>query len=441
VRTNIQATNAAVSGLSGRPLRLLHVVPSYLPGHRYGGPIASVHGLARALVGRGHRVEVWTTDQDDGERLPVGEGEIRCLDGVQVRYFKVQGPARLRYAPGLRRALEREIQGFDWLHAHGLFQFPSHWALSAARRVGLPAALSPRGMLQQEVLSERGRWRKAAWLRWLERGNLAGLSGLHLTSEVERVTLPFLGHVWPTPWMIPNGIETTQEEAPGLDELDSGLLARLQSGEPLLLFLGRLSWKKGLDRLAEFLPHWPRGHLLVAGPDDGYRAQFEQQLRRAGLADRVTLLGPVRGRAKAALLAHADLLVLPSRSENFANVVVEALARGLPALVTPEVGAAELLTRWQAGWVWPAHTWPERLPRLLEDRSELRRRGQTGRQRVFDELTWPQLAERFEAAYRESSATVSATDSARRASAGGAASSARENLPIPASQQVACRLL
>jgi hypothetical protein len=68
--------------------------------------------------------------------------------------------------------------------------------------------------------------------------------------------------------------------------------------------------------------------------------------------------------------------------------------------VTPEVGAAELLTRWQAGWVWPHETWPQRLPQILANRRELRRRGAAGRHHVLNELTWPQLAARFEAAYR-----------------------------------------
>lgn len=380
-------------------MKLLQVIPSYLPGLRYGGPIASVHGLSRALVERGHRVEVWTTDMDEGQRLAVGEGERREIDGVGVRYFRVQGPPRLRHAPGLRRALAAGVQGFDWVHAHGLFQFPSHWALRAGQSAGVPTALSPRGMLQREAIEARGALRKRVWLRWLETGGLARLTGLHLTAELERERLPELGFPWPEPWLIPNGIRTDLPAAPSLDELDPELLGLLARGEPLLLFLGRLSWKKGLDRLADGLPSWPRGHLLVAGPDEGAGAAFEARLRQRGVRHRVSLLGPVDGRAKAALLAHSDLLLLPSRSENFANVVVEGLAQGLPALVTPEVGAAELLQRWRAGHVLPAERWPAELPRLLADGAALKAAGERGRRMVSAELDWRRLAERFEDAY------------------------------------------
>jgi glycosyltransferase involved in cell wall biosynthesis len=381
-------------------MKLLQVIPSYLPGTRYGGPIASVHGLASALVERGHRVEVWTTDMDEGQRLQASEGEQREIDGVRVRYFRVHGPPRLRHAPGLRRALERGAGEFDWVHAHGLFQFPCHWALQAGQAAGVPTALSPRGMLQQEALEARGALRKRLWLRWMETGLLERLAGLHLTAELERERLPALGFAWPEPWLIPNGIRAETAPEASLDELDPGLLALLARGEPLLLFLGRLSWKKGLDRLADCLPSWPRGHLLVAGPDEGAKAGFEARLERLGVRQRVSLLGPVAGRTKAALLAHCDLLLLPSRSENFANVVIEGLAQGLPALVTPEVGAAELLIRWRAGHVLPAERWAAELPRLLADLPALRAAGRRGQQRVLDELDWRRLAERFESAYR-----------------------------------------
>ena len=322
-------------------MRVLHVVPSYLPGFRYGGPIASVHGLCRGLARRGARCEVWTTDRDEGVRLDVHDHEEREIDGVRVRYFRVLGPERLRYAPSMARALEQEVEAFDLVHAHGLFQYPTTLALAAARRRGVPQVLSPRGMLQREVLAARGRLRKRLWLAWLDHLNLRRLPLLHVTSDLERERLPELGFAWPDSVVVPNPVEHV-----GFDGDWTAVpepVSRVCAREPeLVLFLGRLHAKKGLDLLCEAFARVPQGpHLAIAGPDEGYGPRLGADLDRLGLRDRVTVLGPVQGQAKAALLEHARCLVLPSRSENFANVVFEAMAAGTPPIVTPDVGAAQ----------------------------------------------------------------------------------------------------
>src|ERR1700686_3650307 len=101
-------------------MRILHVVPSYLPATRYGGPIFAVHGLCRALAARGHQVEVFTTNVDgDGiSDVPLGVPVER--DGVSVHYF----PSTLRrfyFSPAMRSALLRRIADFDLVHAHSVF--------------------------------------------------------------------------------------------------------------------------------------------------------------------------------------------------------------------------------------------------------------------------------------------------------------------------------
>ena len=92
--------------------------------------------------------------------------------------------------------------------------------------------------------------------------------------------------------------------------------------------------------------------LIVAGGDDeGLRASLEAEAARLGVGDRLEFTGAVAGAGKQALLAQAKLLVLPSYSENFGNVVLEAMAEGCPVIVTPEVGAAPIVEASGAGWV------------------------------------------------------------------------------------------
>src|SRR5579859_5635211 len=111
-------TAAGTQQVSDQPLRILHVVPTYYPAVRYGGPIRSVHGLAAALVRRGHEVHVYTTSVDGDKDLDVPLGEPVNLDGVAVHYFRVPGLRRLCWCPSLGRRLRASVASFDVVHLH-----------------------------------------------------------------------------------------------------------------------------------------------------------------------------------------------------------------------------------------------------------------------------------------------------------------------------------
>src|SRR3954468_3967498 len=123
---------------AARSLKILHVVPTYYPAVRYGGPIRSVHGLAVALLRRGHDVHVYTTilDGPDDRDVPVDTPVI--LDGVTVRYFRVPCLRRLHWSPGLERRLQQSISEFDVVHLHSVFLWPTWAAARAAVRHGIP---------------------------------------------------------------------------------------------------------------------------------------------------------------------------------------------------------------------------------------------------------------------------------------------------------------
>ncbi|QDU67141.1 glycosyltransferase [Engelhardtia mirabilis] len=380
-------------------MKILQVVPSYLPGVRYGGPIRSVHGLSRALVERGHEVSVFTTDRDEGERLDVPLGRPVEIDGVRVRYFEVRGPTRLRWSPPMGRALRQEIESFDLVHTHGLFHWPGTAAARVARQSGTPYVIAPRGMLIRDMLLRRGKHRKRAWLGLIERENLEGAAALHLTAELEREQLPDLGYPLPASFVLENGVEPLT--APDRGAVREDVASLIDSPRRLVLFLGRLNWKKGLDRLVASVPAWPDDvHLVIAGPDDGAEAGLRRLLARLGLAGRVTLTGAVSGDTRAALLTSAELLVLPSYSENFGNVVLEAWSAGTATAVTPEVGAAALVAEVGAGAVVDGGQLARDLTDLLGRPGLLESMGLAGKRAASERYSWRAIAERAEGEFK-----------------------------------------
>lgn len=379
-------------------MRILHVLPCYLPGTSYGGPIASVHGLSRGLVGRGHSPEVWTTDLDGWRPLRPAPPARDELDGVTVRYFAAGSGRRIHRAPAMADALAREAAGFDLVHLHGLWSWPTLAAARAAEAAGVPFAVSPRGMLVRELLRARGALRKRAWLAAFERRTLERAAFVHATADSEERDLRAFDLAWPRIETIPNGVEPVSFDG-DWSRVSPAVRAALERDDALL-FLGRLSWKKGLARLVHALAIHPRGHLVVAGPDHGFERPLRRLVRELGLDARVTLVGPVSGADRAALLARARAFVLPSLHENFGNAVLEAMSAGLPVVVSRKVGAAELVRGSGAGVVVAGD--PPSVARALDDvlaPALGRAMGEAGRRTARERFSWASVAALFEDAY------------------------------------------
>lgn len=362
-------------------MRILHVVPTYLPARRYGGPIVAVHGLCKALAARGATVDVFTTNVDGSETLDVPESVPVDVDGVRVRYFPSPF-RRLYWSPAMRSALDAEVGTYDVVHIHAVYLWTGIAAARAARKAGVPYVISPRGMLVPELIRRKSRVVKTLWLRLAERPGFAGAAAIHFTSALEGEEAARIGLPLPSPFVVPNGIDV--DPRPVVPREDT-----------TLLFLGRVSWKKGLDRVIAALPSLPSVRFAIAGNDDeDLTPRLRELAQQHGVSERVDFLGPVYGAAKNELLARATLFVLLSTSENFGNAVLEALAMETPVVLSRDVGLAEEVVRAGAGIIGL-----DGVAGLLRDRERREQMGRNGRLLVESRFAWPRVAEEMEEAY------------------------------------------
>jgi glycosyltransferase involved in cell wall biosynthesis len=381
-------------------MRILHVIPAYLPALRYGGPSITVHGLCRALVARGHEVVVFTTNVDGPNDSPVPLDSPVSLDGVEIRYFPSRLLRRLFWSPPLSRALRADIAKFTVIHLHSVFLWPTWAAARLARQALVPYVLSPRGMLVTDLIERRSRFVKQTWIKLVEKQNLESAAIVHVTSLLEERELLRFGWQLPRVNIIPNGLE----DVPTFSEKEvSRDVKEIAIERPFVLFLGRISWKKGLDRLLRAFGCVKAGNLVIVGPDDeNLAARLIQLARDLRIVERVRLLPrAVVGPDKEYLYQRAHAFVLPSYSENFGNTVLEAMQRGLPVVVTPEVGAAEVVLSSGGGIVVSGD--PEQLgaaiSRLVADAALARAMGFSGKRHVMVDYSWGRVAGSMEEMY------------------------------------------
>jgi glycosyltransferase involved in cell wall biosynthesis len=335
---------------------------------------------------------VFTTNVDGATVSNVKLNSSVDMDGVEVTYFTTPYLRRLYYAPKMKWALEEQIDCFDLVHGHSVYLWPTMLAARVSLKKQTPYVLSPRGMLVKELITKRNRFLKSIWIRLIERKNVSIASAIHFTSVTEAEAAKRFNLNMKTSFVIPNGIDMNDVE---LFKRQNRRQKKKSNDIPLILYFGRISWKKGLDRLIKSMTLVKRGKLVIAGNDEeGYTSKLKSLVSRYKLNDKIEFGGPRYGDEKYSLLFNADIFVLPSYSENFGNTVLESMALGCPVIVTSEVGLASKVEEAEAGIVVSGE--PENIAeginRLVDDQATANKMGKNGSRTARNEFSWKLIA-------------------------------------------------
>lgn len=330
-------------------MKVLHVIPSLSMVH--GGPSRAIRCIEGALLDSGSVSLLVATTNDDGKRRSTEDpiGRPLSQDGRLRIYFRKRADF-YTFAPGLAVWLWRNIRDFDVCHVHALFSFPSTAATVMALLRGVPLVVRPLGTLNDYGIRARRPLLKRLSLALIERPVLRRAAAVHCTSVDEERQVRDIEPTAQTA-VIPLAVEA--QDAFTLDQAMAALPE--YAGKRIVLFLSRLDPKKNvealLDAWATLVPE-ADALLVVAGSGEAqYVQSLVDQVARLGIADRVSWTGYVDGPEKSALFRLAKVFVLPSLSENFGIAVAEALAAGLPCVVTSGVALAADIAEADAGSV------------------------------------------------------------------------------------------
>ncbi|MEM0915843.1 MAG: glycosyltransferase [Planctomycetota bacterium] len=383
-------------------MAILHVIPTLEP--TGGGVPAVVAGLASAQHGLGQTVRIASYAGPDTPSAMALLHEQRGGDEVDADFCEATGLAAARPGGAMQRWLGPRIEAADVVHLHGVWEPLLLSAAALCRRTKTPYLLAPHGMLDPWSLTQK-KLKKRVFLTLFHRRMLNGAAALHVLNEDEGRLIEPLGLRCP-PVTLPNGIDFDQfDPPPEPGRFRSANPAFLQD-DPYMLFMSRLHYKKGLDVLIDAFGAYRRSggraKLIVAGPDGGYGSTLDDRIAAQGLGAAVRAIGPVYGVQKLEMLRDAAAFVLPSRQEGFSMAITEAMAMGLPVVITPECHFPEVAEQ-GAGLIVerdPAR-FAEAFARLDADPDAATALGASARRLVADRYTWPAIAARSLSIYRD----------------------------------------
>lgn len=394
-------------------MRVLHVIPSVAPVR--GGPSEAILAMVNALRSAEINAEIATTNDNgiDLLNVPTGKcvnyplGTIEGDKSVPIWFFPRFSP---NYRPVKEFAFSREmtqwlwqnIRKYDLLHVHAIFSYASTATMAIARLQGVPYIVRPLGQLCQWSLQQSAQ-KKQIYLKLIEKANLNRSWGLHLTSVQEQQEIHPLGISAPS-FILPHGLNLPSLIPDARNKLRR--FFNLPPDEPIILFLSRLHPKKGLEYLIPSLGNLAHERFtLIIGGDGSqeYKSKIESLLVSSGIRQRTYLPGFVTGEMKNLLLQGSDLFALTSHSENFGVAVLEAMASGLPVLVTPGVALASVVSEHEAGYVSELDVKAItsciegyfRYPQMAKEM------GNRGRKLVSQNYTWDSVANHLNYIYQE----------------------------------------
>jgi glycosyltransferase involved in cell wall biosynthesis len=371
-----------------------------------GGPPQACLHICRELARLGNHVAIYTSDADlkvdaSGQALL-----SQNIEGVTIKRFPLQfDPAAYAFSFPFAAALKRVIPTYDVVHINSLYKFPSTVAASYCRRYKVPYLIRPHGTLDPYHF-RRHRLLKSIYEWLVEWRNLERAAAVQFTSVEEMELARPLG-LRIRSVVVPLAVDLTEC---GITR-PSGRFCSIWPqtlGKRLIVFLGRLSVKKGLELLVQAFAQIARErddlHLVIAGPDnEGYGMQVRKCLMREDVLTKATFTGILVGDDKRDLLRDAELFVLPSYSENFGLAAVEAMAAGLPLVISNKVNIWRELEQAGAGLVveCDAHALAGAMRELLENRKVAKKMGERARRLVHQRFSCEVVARQMLGLYHD----------------------------------------
>jgi len=334
-------------------MKIVHIISNF--SLSYGGMATACKEIAEGQAKVGLDVTIITSNLDH----PIGIlkkpfSKTLYENGVRLFYCPVFFKP-LVFSFKLLKLLRQEISNADVVHVHGLFRFPQTFSCWYANIIGKPYVLSPHGSLDPAVNNNKDRYfRRHIYQMLFEKNNINNADKIHFTALGEKT---LTNNLIPAEkgFIIPNGINTGEyKKLPSNGFFEDNYNVDVNSYK--ILFLGRITWKKGLDILLPALniikEIIPNIILLIVGPDnEGYKNKLKKMIEKLNISKYIKFIGLLDKDSVKKAYVDSDIFVLPSYSENFGLTIIESMACACPVVISKNVNIHEDISRNNLGYV------------------------------------------------------------------------------------------
>lgn len=381
-------------------MKVLMVIPAL--GNVYGGPTKIVLELTESLGKLGINVDIVATNANGSTILDVPLKQWITKNHYRVQYFPYLDLLDYKLSLQMTKWLFNNVDNYDIVHTNAIFSYPvlaAHWACQFHK---VPYVATPHGMMESWALSYKA-WKKSFYFKFLEKPALEVANAMQMTASAESINIKSLGLKTPL-FCVSNGIHREDFASLPTPEIFYNQFPETRN-KILIIFLGRIDPKKGLDLLApafaKVYQKFDNLHLIVAGPDNtGFLPTVQGYFHKAGCSHAVTFTGMLTGEMKYAALAAANIYVAPSYSEGFSMSVLEGMAAGLPCVITTGCNFPEAATANAAIIVdINADSISDALMQLVENDQEAKEMGDRAKEFILDNYTWDHIASKMISVY------------------------------------------
>ena len=382
-------------------MKVLFIAP-YI-GKSYGGTSKIVTEITKAISKLDITIDLVTTNANGNNKLELPTNLWLKKKSYRIRYFDCWHQYDFVMSLSLIKWLFHHLVEYDLVHTHTIFAPQILFAQWLCQLNHIPYISTPHGMLEPWALSFKA-WKKKVYYNLLEKSVLKRAHAIQGTASTETNNLKSLGFL--TSFLVSNGINIQDYESLAQPAVLYEKFPETKN-KTLLLFLGRIDPKKGLDLLAPAFAkvhqNFPNTHLVIAGPDSiNFLPTAKKFFRDAGCPEAVTFTGMLKGDLKLAALAAASIYIAPSYSEGFSMSILEGMAAGLPCIITtgcnfPEAAEAKVAHVVDIDVESISNT----LINCLQDPEQAKQMGKNARQFIFDNYTWDIAAQKLVKAYQK----------------------------------------
>lgn len=336
-------------------MKLLFVIPYISP--LYGGPTVAINKILEVLPNNKYEITILTSTANGNLELNINTNDVQIINNVRYYYFNRFGPKFLLFCPRLFFWLVKNIELYNLIHIHCVFNLFSLQACLLSKYYNIPNIVSPHGALDPFCLFFKW-WKKYPYLFLFERFNLKNASLIHVTSNIESKSISKLGFsskIFNIPLCVNIPNQTYRNS-------DSKFLK--------LLFISRLEPIKGLPILFNAISIINKTSnisvnlKIIGNGEPKYQSELMKLANKLGISSQIIFMGFLNENEISNEFLDCHIFVLPSFHENFSLVTAEALAHGVPVIISDQVGIASDVFDSNAGDVISANS-PQCLSRSI----------------------------------------------------------------------------